>query len=408
MSHAASPVEQVVDAGLCTGCGLCQSLYGSEQVRMQMTPAGFLRPQVLMRVVNAAIDREFEQCCPGRGLDLRPEPGVALDPAWGPLVAVRTGWSSDAQTRFKGSSGGGISALLEHLLASGAVDFVAHIEADPDHPLRNRLRRSRTTAEVLQGAGSRYSPAAPLAELGALFASGQRFAFVGKPCDAAALQAHLRLHPERRAQVVAVLAFMCAGTPSEQGSLALLQRLGTRLEDTTSFSYRGNGWPGMATAVDREGQRREIDYNSSWGQVLNRHLQFRCKVCPDGTGEFADVVCADAWYGAEGYPEFAERDGRSLILSRSLRGEALVTQALAAGALHAEPADATAIAGMQPYQLNRKRLLLSRLAALLLRGRMLPRFRGLRLLANARHIGLRNHLRNLAGTLKRLPQRGES
>ena len=59
-------------------------------------------------------------------------------------------------------------------------------------------------------------------------------------------------------------------------------------------------------------------------------------------------------------------------------------------------------------RLLRVRLLLSRLAALLLRGRPLPRYRGLRLWANARHLGLHSHLRNLAGTLKRLPQRGES
>src|SRR3712207_7050821 len=38
----------------------------------------------------------------------------------------------------------------------------------------------------------------------------------------------------------------------------------------------------------------------------------RCKICPDGTGEFADIVCADAWYGKDGYPDFAEREGRSL------------------------------------------------------------------------------------------------
>jgi coenzyme F420 hydrogenase subunit beta len=37
-----------------------------------------------------------------------------------------------------------------------------------------------------------------------------------------------------------------------------------------------------------------MSYADSWGGILSRHVQFRCKICPDGTGGFADVVCADA------------------------------------------------------------------------------------------------------------------
>jgi coenzyme F420 hydrogenase subunit beta len=46
---------------------------------------------------------------------------------------------------------------------------------------------------------------------------------------------------------------------------------------------------------------------NAWGEELSNHLQFRCKICPGGTGEFADVVCAGAWYGKDGYPDFTER-----------------------------------------------------------------------------------------------------
>ena len=50
-----------------------------------------------------------------------------------------------------------------------------------------------------------------------------------------------------------------------------------------------------------------MSYAQSWGEILTKHVQFRCKVCPDGSGGFADVACADAWYGDErGYPSFEE------------------------------------------------------------------------------------------------------
>jgi len=372
---------------------------------MQMAATGYLRPVVLSPLPRRQLI-EFERTCPGRSLKLEPEAGAEVHEIWGPLKRVSTGWATDPATRYQGSSGGVLSALLADLLESGEVDFVVHVEADSVHPLRNQLRISHTREDVLLGAGSRYGPSAPLRALDQLFDTGKRFAFVGKPCDAAGLRAHLREHPERAAQVVAVFAFMCAGVPSEHGSEAVLNRLGMQLDQVVRFSYRGNGWPGKATAIGVDGSKREMDYASSWGQVLNRHLQFRCKVCPDGTGEFADLVCADAWYGADGYPEFEERDGRSLILARTTPGLSVLRNAERRNSVQVEPCDASEIVRMQPYQVARKRLLVSRLMALVITGRGWPRYAGLRLLVNARRLGFKAHLRNLLGTLKRLPTSG--
>ena len=92
---------------------------------------------------------------------------------------------------------------------------------------------------------------------------------------------------------------------------------------TTAFRYRGNGWPGQATATLRDGNTRSMSYHDSWGKILSHHVQHRCKVCADGTGTAADLVCADAWVSDErGYPVFEERDGVSLIVTRNAKGEA--------------------------------------------------------------------------------------
>ena len=144
-----------------------------------------------------------------------------------------------------------------------------------------------------------------------------------------------------------------------------------------------------------------MDYATSWGEILNRHLQFRCKICPDGTGEFADVVAADAWYGKDGYPDFAEQEGRSLVLARTSLGEALVAEAMRLGVMVAANLEVGEIARMQPYQLARKRLVLARLLGTRLRIGWMPTFRGLRLL----HCALRARpvawLRNALGTYRR-------
>jgi coenzyme F420 hydrogenase subunit beta len=149
------------------------------------------------------------------------------------------------------------------------------------------------------------------------------------------------------------------------------------------------------------GDKREMTYAQSWGAVLNRHLQFRCKVCPDGTGEFADIVFADAWYGEEGYPDFEEREGRSLILVRTEEGEQALKAAQDGGYIDTEPLSPQEISKMQPYQETRKRMALARLLAVVLKKGLLPRFAGLRLVRCASEGRFLEQIKNFRGTLRR-------
>jgi coenzyme F420 hydrogenase subunit beta len=297
-----------------------------------------------------------------------------------------------------------LSALLLDLLERGEVEDVLQNAPDPDNPIGNVTQKSRNRADVLHAAGSRYAPSAPLARiLDDIGGDGARHGFVGKPCDVAGLRNLLGRNPALKDRVPYVLSFMCAGMPSESGSREVLRRMEAPESDVESFRYRGNGWPGFATAALADGTTRQMDYQSSWGGVLSKHLQFRCKICPDGTGEFADVTCADAWYpGEDGYPSFQEQEGRSLIITRTERGEALVAAAAEAGYIVLEPLPVADIARMQPHQARRKGQVPARLLAMLLTGRRLPVYRDLGLGAVARTQPLRQHARNFAGTMYRL------
>lgn len=401
-------VETIVEADLCSGCGLCAGIMPPGKLRMEMSAQGYLRPH-RVGVLSDADEDAIARVCPGDGIDFTrlPEAGeTPRDVLWGPLRSVSTGHATDAELRRWGSSGGGISALLMHLLESGAVDGVIHVVGSRSQPLRNEVTVSRDRAGVLAGAGSRYAPSAPLATIGALLDGPGRFAFVGKPCDVAGLRALARIDPRVDQSIPVVLSFLCAGIPSEAGTRDVLRALDMAPEEVTALRYRGDGWPGFFRAVGADGTPREMDYATSWGSVLNRHIQWRCKVCPDGIGEFADVVCADAWYEDKtGMPTFNERDGRSLILARTARGEALVAEAEAAGRLATAPLPVGEIEKMQPFQKKRRQLVLSRLAAMGLMLRRRPRFPGAGLIAAARTAPLRAHLRSLAGTALRLARK---
>lgn len=326
-------------------------------------------------------------------------------PLWGPIRRLATGHATDTETRHRGSSGGVLSALQLFLVESGEVEFVLSTGADPADPIGTATRDRSSREDILGAAGSRYAPSSPLAQINRHLVQGRRFAFVGKPCDVAALRSIAKQDSRIDELIPYKLAFFCAGVPSRQGTLDVLAALGTREEDLDRFQYRGDGWPGLARAVRKDGTDASMTYNDSWGEILNRHLQFRCKICPDGTGEFSDVACADAWYGKDGYPDFTERDGRSLIVARTEAGERLLALAEKAGALATEPLAVEDVEAMQPYQANRKRNALARSSALWAKRRVGPRFIGLRLPALSLRTSPKVLARNFWGTFKRIKGR---
>lgn len=145
-----------------------------------------------------------------------------------------------------------------------------------------------------------------------------------------------------------------------------------------------------------------MSYHDSWGRILSRHVQHRCKICADGTGAAADIVCADAWECDEaGYPLFEEGEGTSLIVARTAHGADLLAGAERAGAIETAPFDTSTLAAIQPGQRERRRALLARLAARRLAGLPIPRYTGLRLIAAARQNPVARNMKNFLGMMRR-------
>lgn len=391
-------LSEIVDNGLCLGCGGCVAAINRPDLKMGMRGDGYLRPD---KVALTVPERELlGDVCPGYALDGH-DGQPDYHPLWGPIRVIATGHATDTAVRHRGSSGGVITALSIGLVESGEVDFVLTNAAAKDDPINNATGPKRDREALLASAGSRYAPSSPLEDIERHLDAGARFAFVGKPCDVAALARWAKRDPRIDRQVPYRLAFFCAGVPSRQGTLAVLDALDVTHDQCETFQYRGEGWPGLARARRHDGTEASMDYNASWGTILNRHLQFRCKICPDGVGEFADLVCADAWYGKDGYPDFAERDGRSLIIARTERGQVLYERALAAGWITSVPLNVAEISKMQPYQVSRKRNVVARVSGLFAARRVRPHFRHLSLTKLVLRTPLRQQLRNALGTFKR-------
>jgi len=395
-------VQDVVEAGLCAGCGICEGIAGRDAIEMAFDANGFLRPCV-QKSYDAALP-QIANVCPGISVQQKGNRGAGLlERLWGPVEAAWVGHATDPDIRWQASSGGVLSALLMFLLETAKVDYVIHLGADAENPLLPAVQISTTPDEVLARAGSRYAPTAPLVLLPRLLdeACG-RAAFVGKPCDVAALRAYGRMDKRVAAHVPFFISFFCAGVPSVHATYDVIRALGLDSAKVEYFRYRGHGWPGRATAIGRDGRELSMSYDESWGTILGPRLQFRCKICPDGIGEFADVACGDAWHLEDDRPSFEEAPGQSLILCRTPMGSRLVEEATAAKYVAWQSFDLADLKLVQPYQRKRRQSILARLLALKLAGRSRPYYEGFYLAWNAWQGSPINFVRQFGGMLRRL------
>src|ERR1700739_2077739 len=171
-------LDEIVQSGLCIGCGLCESVAGRGRVELVATADGRERPFV-RQPLDASTLRAINAVCPGtriEGADLaRLAPGTPVDPIWGPIVRAVRGHAGDPAVRHRASSGGALSALAQFLLDSGRVELVVHVAAARRAPMRSERHLSFDHLGVLEACGSRYGPAAPLREFATLLEGGRPF-----------------------------------------------------------------------------------------------------------------------------------------------------------------------------------------------------------------------------------------
>jgi len=375
MPRAADPLTlgEIVENGLCIGCGLCRSIAGRDHVDMVMTPEGRERP-----VARKALDRQtlakINAVCPGTRIAGPPpaqtNDAVLKDTVWGPVERLMLGSAGDPTVRFFGSGGGTLTALGQFLLDSGRVKFVLHAVASRSMPMRTERKLSFDAASVLEGAGSRYGPAATLVDFNDILDRGEPFALIAKPCDVTAVRNLARLDPRVDEHMRYALAFVCGGASDLTKSEQVLQRFGLSEDELTLFRYRGHGNPGLNRIEAKDDRAFEVSYRQLWEDEDKWMIQPRCKICPDAIGQVADIAVSDSWLN--GGPA-VEDEALNGIIVRTKRGLELFDAAIEAGVLRIKrESDIAEISELQSHQVRKRRAVWARLKGMEIAGKPVP------------------------------------
>jgi len=398
-------INKILANNICAGCGLCQGIFGSQKVSVELDKSGFYRPKG-----NGELNKEemalFSKVCPGIVVKNKSNSPLFKDAIWGEIFSCFIGYSNDDLIRSEASSGGAISSILVYLLESKRVSAVIHIGASKNIPILNEVKISTSKRDIIEHANSRYSPSAPLINILNDLKEYDSYAFVGKPCDIAALRQYSNFNKIINDKIKYYISFFCAGVPSINATSDIIDTMDVQLRNVKSVSYRKDGWPGVFKIIEKDNQVHKLSYSFTWLKLLGPRIQFRCKICADGIGHLSDIVCADAWedFNDKGYPTFKNAPGKSLILSRTIQGNELINDILESGYINKTRIidNFREIDIIQPGQLLKKISLMSRFFALLLRNRMIPKYNTEFYFKSFLRQKPVDFLKNFWGTLKRI------
>jgi coenzyme F420 hydrogenase subunit beta len=370
-----SNLKEIVDNGQCVGCGFCSIVLHADtgdgkmarRVEYEWLPEVEHYGPLVSENSSENTNRDL-RICPGHSMQM-PEMAEGIfgrepkDGMVGEALRIASGYASSEAIRAKAASGGIATALVAHLFKSGQIDE-CYCSAGYS-PQNGYGFLARDTETLLNATGSHYHPIAFGAALSELVNGSGKFAFIGLPCEIAAMRQLMSERADIEDRCIILIGLFCGGINRYSGIGRYLSHFDVDPSKVVSIDYRDGEWPGqISVATSGEKNIRKIPRiqgNSRWN-ILRYMVSFqgywmlpRCRICPDQIADFADIALGDPHL-----PRFKSTQGlgHSAIIARTTKGLKILEGAEAGGDIVLDKLSRDELVESQGYTLENRRFAL--------------------------------------------------
>jgi coenzyme F420 hydrogenase subunit beta len=339
-------IEHIVKKKLCMGCGACSVVNFNNCITLK-TDKDFNYPEVN----NCTNCNLCLKVCPG--LNINNKQSEKKNCYIGKFKNIYIAHSLNEKIRFNASSGGVITQILLSVIEQKIADGIIFIRKSYNDPLENESVIVTSSAEILRGTGSRYSPASPCLKIKDIIhdKTNKKYVFVGKGCDIEGLDLLKKIHSILNQKIVLTIGIFCDHTPSRQAVNSLLTKLEINPKKVKEIDFRGMGWPGYTTIKDDDFNEIKLPYQESWKTLKKTNFSnFRCSLCPDGLAETADISIGDPWVKKENFDSL----GDSLVIPRTIAGNNIFKKLLREKRIYAVDASIDEVIKSQKSIISKK------------------------------------------------------
>ena len=303
-------IGQVVERGLCCGCGVCAGICPEGAIKMKANASGEYVP------VLEGNCRECGEClrvCPFGAGPARPRPmprddthgDMGYRSLLGDYSALYIGHALEGEWRSRGASGGLVSWLCVRLLQEGLVDAAVCVASDGGNNAMFSPCVARQVSAVQACAGSKYYPVEYSEVVGHMLSTPGRYAVVALPCVARGLRRLCARNKALGERIAFILGLTCGHGVSAHFTRLLLAARGLAPRDVERVDYRFMPEPEESTASDYafRAKRRSGTWSEplpirglfGWAWLRRLFVPTACDACDDLFAECADATFMDAW-----------------------------------------------------------------------------------------------------------------
>ena len=330
--------EEVLDAGLCTVCGMCLGL---------CPYLGEMEENVAFLSDCRGEQGRCYAVCPRTATDLdelrrRYIPDTPSDFVLGPHRSVWMARARSQEVRRKAQYGGTVTALALFGIETGRIDaaLLTAWSPDPETPHLARPLVARTREEVLRAAGSKYTASPTLKVLDRLLREeAEKILVVARPCQVLALRKRMVIEdPDFPAALVRlVVGLFCMWSLPYRDFRKMLEPL------SGAGRVERIDVPKGRFVVETDRGAVELDHDE-----IRAHSREACQSCYDFTSELADLsVGSTEW-----------KDDWNTLIVRTEAGRIFLDEAVEKGWIEIEPFPDERLRLLQEASFNKKRRVL--------------------------------------------------